>query len=1085
LRIKDASTASVATDPSLVVALSPNSPLPAGSSVIGAVTQSGTWTNTVTQATASNLNATVVGAGTAGTPSGGVVSVQGVSGGTVLPISAAALPLPTGAATASNQTTLGTQTTEINDGTHTATIKAASTAAVATDTSLVVALSPNAPIPTGANVIGAVTQSGTWTATVTQTTAANLNATVAQGAPNTTANSWPTTVTDGTHGPAAVKAASTAAVATDPALVVAISPNNTISTSNLSVGLTGTTTPTSATLVGGTDGTNLIALKIKDGSTAAVAADPSLVVAFSPNSPLPAGAAVIGAVTQSGTWTTTVTQATAANLNATVVGVGTAGTPSGGVVSVQGVSGGTVLPISATALPLPTGAATASNQTTLGTQTTEINDGTHTASIKAASTAASATDTSLVVALSPNSSIPTGANVIGAVTQSGTWTATVTQATAANLNATMVGAGTAGTPTGGVVSVQGVSGGTVLPISATSLPLPTGAATASNQTTIGTQTTQINDGTRTATIKAASTASVAGDTSLVVALSPNSPIPTGSNVIGALTANQSVNLTQIGGTAIVTGGVAGSQGVGGLAAAGAAASGNPVQVGSVFNTTAPAPTSGNVEPLQSDLAGNLLTFPGLQFATGAAWTSGTALNTLQYANGTTTIGQLAGVPAVIVQLDQTTTLTGGAVTFQGTFDGVNWVAIPTAQVLNPNTFATLANPYTFVPSTNQPFLISTQGYVAVRANLTTVITGTGSVTPYWSTLATLPVAATGDAVTAAQGAPNSLANAWPFEITDGTHGPAAVKAASTAAVAADTSLVVALSPNSPIPTGANVIGAVTQSGTWTSTVTQATAANLNATVVGAGTAGTPTGGVLTVQGASGGTTLPISAAALPLPTGAATSANQTTIGTQTTQINDGTRTATIKAASTAAAAADTSLVVALSPNSPIPTGSNTIGSLTANQSVNLAQVGGTTTVTGGVAGSQGVGGLAASGSAVAGNPVLVAGSDGTNARALATSAQGNLITEYKPATTSSLTSVAANAASVSLLAANVNRLQALITNDGTGIMFVALAATATTAAYTYRVTADSQVIIDGYWTGAISAIWTAPNGNARITELTP
>lgn len=60
------------------------------------------------------------------------------------------------------------------------------------------------------------------------------------------------------------------------------------------------------------------------------------------------------------------------------------------------------------------------------------------------------------------------------------------------------------------------------------------------------------------------------------------------------------------------------------------------------------------------------------------------------------------------------------------------------------------------------------------------------------------------------------------------------------------------------------------------------------------------------------------------------------------------------------------------------------------QDVNLKQVGGANTVTGGVAGSQGVGGLAASGAAVAGSPVLVAGSDGTNARSLSTDATGKL-----------------------------------------------------------------------------------------------
>src|ERR1700677_3867938 len=49
--VKPASTAAAATDPALVVTVSPNNTV--------ATTQSGTWTNTVTQATAGNLNATV------------------------------------------------------------------------------------------------------------------------------------------------------------------------------------------------------------------------------------------------------------------------------------------------------------------------------------------------------------------------------------------------------------------------------------------------------------------------------------------------------------------------------------------------------------------------------------------------------------------------------------------------------------------------------------------------------------------------------------------------------------------------------------------------------------------------------------------------------------------------------------------------------------------------------------------------------------------------------------------------------------------------------------------------------------------
>jgi hypothetical protein len=56
------------------------------SGAIGPAALSGS-TVTAIQPTASLLNATVVGAGTAGTPAGGVVSIQGVSGGTVIPVS--------------------------------------------------------------------------------------------------------------------------------------------------------------------------------------------------------------------------------------------------------------------------------------------------------------------------------------------------------------------------------------------------------------------------------------------------------------------------------------------------------------------------------------------------------------------------------------------------------------------------------------------------------------------------------------------------------------------------------------------------------------------------------------------------------------------------------------------------------------------------------------------------------------------------------------------------------------------------------------------------------------------------------------
>ena len=129
-----------------------------------------------------------------------------VSSGNPLPISAAALPLPAGAATAAGLTTINTTL-----GTP---LQAGGNVAVT-----------NFPATQPVSVAAAVT--------VAQATAANLNATVTgtvtanQGTANTAANAWFAKITDGTN-TGAVKAASTAAVAADPALVVAVSPNNTV-----------------------------------------------------------------------------------------------------------------------------------------------------------------------------------------------------------------------------------------------------------------------------------------------------------------------------------------------------------------------------------------------------------------------------------------------------------------------------------------------------------------------------------------------------------------------------------------------------------------------------------------------------------------------------------------------------------------------------------------------------------------------------------------------------------------------------------------------------------------------------------------
>ena len=208
--------------------------------------------------------------------------------------------------------------------------------------------------------------------------------------------------------------------------------------------------------------------------------------------------------------------------------------------------------------------------------------------------------------------------------------------------------------------------------------------------------------------------------------------------------------------------------------------------------------------------------PGLVTSAGTGWTSGTAGNTTQ------ALMSSGGWPALLVQLNQTSTISGGAVTFEGTYDGTNWVSIPIAQLLNPNTLASLTNPYTLVQSTNQPFLILTQGYQQVRLKLSTVITGSATVTPQ---IALLPYNPTISGILnptaisqTTDGTTNGvrLTSQYPAGATPITASATGTTAATTATLAASASLktyVCSLSIR------ANATAAATGNATVTGTVT--------------------------------------------------------------------------------------------------------------------------------------------------------------------------------------------------------------------------------------------------------------------------
>lgn len=502
--VKPSTTAAQTSDNSLVVGLSPNSPLPAGSNEVGAVAQ--------------------------GTPAAlaDYWPVRHTDGTNTLPtadVAARALyskitdgtnTMPTGDAIARSVFS------QISDGTTgPVAVKDASAAAVANDKSLVTAFSPNSPLPSGSNEVGLVGQ-GTAAAISDYWPVAVTDGTNLQPTGDTAARAIYGFVTDGTN-TTAVKAASTAATATDPSLVTAFSPNSPLPTGSNEVGAVAQ--GTAAALSGAwpiqlTDGTNTMPtgdvvarsvfqqisdgttgpVSVKAASTAAQATDLSLVTAFSPNSPLPVGTNEVGAVAQG-------TPAALADYWPVRHTDGTNTLPTADVEAralFAKVTDGTNT--------MPTGDAVARSVFH------QISDGTTgPVAVKPASTAALAADPSLVTAFSPNSPLPSGTNEVGFVAQG-------TAAALADYWPVGVTDGTNMLPTADVAAralYAKVTDGTNTQ--------PTGDVAARSIFT------QVSDGTNgPVAVKAASTAALAADPSLVTAFSPNSPLPVGTNQIGKI-----------------------------------------------------------------------------------------------------------------------------------------------------------------------------------------------------------------------------------------------------------------------------------------------------------------------------------------------------------------------------------------------------------------------------------------------------------------------------------------------------------------------------------------------------------------------
>lgn len=85
--------------------------------------------------------------------------------------------------------------------------------------------------------------------------------------------------------------------------------------------------------------------------------------------------------------------------------------------------------------------------------------------------------------------------------------------------------------------------------------------------------------------------------------------------------------------------------------------------------------------------------------------------------------------------------------------------------------------------------------------------------------------------------------------------------------------------------------------------------------------------------------------------------------------------------------------------------------------------------------------------------------------------------------TSAVSTVAASATNVTLLASNANRLGAAIFNDSSAVLYTRLGATASTSLYTLQIGPLGYYEVPFNYTGQIDGLWSSATGTARITEF--
>jgi hypothetical protein len=311
--------------------------------------------------------------------------------------------------------------------------------------------------------------------------------------------------------------------------------------------------------------------------------------------------------------------------------------------------------------------------------------------------------------------------------------------------------------------------------------------------------------------------------------------------------------------------------------------------------------------------------------------------------------------------------------------------------------------------------------------------------------------------------------------------------------------------------GSAVIGHVIADSGSTTAATQATAANLNAQVVGPAASGASNSGNPVKIGGPFNTTQPT------VTNGQTVDAQLTARGAQIVA----TGTDAFSVSANAGTNLNTSLL-ALEGGGNLATLAGAVTSSKVQE--NVAQINGVTPLMGnGVSGtgaqrvtlaSDSTGQVAlAAGSALVGT-VEIADSAGTNKLAIDASGRLTLVPNQSinnaqiagttmsvnqgtadngtqrvinaGAATGTKSSVASSASSVTILASNTSRKGAMVYNDSTQILYLDLSGgTASAISYSVQVPANGffELPAPVIYNGAITGIWAAANGSARVTEL--